>query len=187
MNPELPNSNPPGCDASVDGSAAGRGVPQSRGRRSGWAWIALIGLVPGLGDALTTALSVYIVREAARFGVPRATLPRMLANVGLDLAAGTIPARGRPVRRGLEGQQDECRAAGCPPAVHNSPRPAPTARGVFPTYRPNMRRRSWAGHSPVEAADRCRSASSEVESRTKASHSFWKASMSSRPRTDLSV
>jgi hypothetical protein len=55
---------------------------------------SIIGLVPGLGDLLTAALSVYIVREAARMGVPRATLVRMLANVGIDLAAGTIPVVG---------------------------------------------------------------------------------------------
>ncbi|NBC18940.1 MAG: DUF4112 domain-containing protein, partial [Bacteroidetes bacterium] len=37
----------------------------------------LIGLVPGLGDVIGLLLAAYIVVEAARFGVPRATLLRM--------------------------------------------------------------------------------------------------------------
>jgi hypothetical protein len=55
---------------------------------------ALIGLVPGIGDAVTTVLSLYIVNEARALGAPRLLLARMLANVGLDGVIGAIPLFG---------------------------------------------------------------------------------------------
>ena len=54
----------------------------------------LIGLVPGIGDFAGAALSIYIVLEGARSGVPRTVLLRMLANVGVDSLVGSIPALG---------------------------------------------------------------------------------------------
>jgi hypothetical protein len=54
----------------------------------------LIGLVPGLGDIIGLLLAGYIVVEAARFGVPRATLLRMATNVAVDALAGTVPLLG---------------------------------------------------------------------------------------------
>src|SRR5262250_2039949 len=41
---------------------------------------ALIGLIPGIGDALGVLLSSYILREGARLGVPRSILVRMALN-----------------------------------------------------------------------------------------------------------
>lgn len=55
---------------------------------------AFIGLVPGVGDLAGLALSAYIVAEAARYGLPTATLVRMLGNVGLDALVGTVPFAG---------------------------------------------------------------------------------------------
>jgi hypothetical protein len=55
---------------------------------------ALIGLVPGIGDAITTAMSLYIVHEARQLGVPRHLLFRMLANVALDGIVGAVPVVG---------------------------------------------------------------------------------------------
>jgi hypothetical protein len=55
---------------------------------------ALIGLVPGIGDAIGALFSAYIIYQAARLGVPRTTLVRMLANVGLDTIVGEIPLLG---------------------------------------------------------------------------------------------
>ena len=55
---------------------------------------ALIGLVPGIGDIITTALSLYIVSEAYSLGAPRGVIARMLANVALDGAIGAIPLVG---------------------------------------------------------------------------------------------
>ena len=45
---------------------------------------ALIGLVPGVGDAITTLMSLYIVREARALGVPRGLIARMLARQRRD-------------------------------------------------------------------------------------------------------
>jgi hypothetical protein len=54
----------------------------------------LVGLVPGYGDALAAALSMYVVAEAALAGVPAGTLLRMCANVALDAAIGSVPVLG---------------------------------------------------------------------------------------------
>ena len=53
-----------------------------------------IGLIPGLGDALGTALSGYIVVEATRFGASLSLLLRMLANVGIEAIVGLVPGVG---------------------------------------------------------------------------------------------
>ena len=55
---------------------------------------AMIGLVPGIGDAITTVMSLYIVREARELGVPRHVIGRMLANVALDGIVGAVPFLG---------------------------------------------------------------------------------------------
>jgi hypothetical protein len=52
---------------------------------------ALIGLIPGVGDAITTALSLYIVREARALGAPRLLVARMIANVVVDGVVGAVP------------------------------------------------------------------------------------------------
>jgi Domain of unknown function (DUF4112) len=54
----------------------------------------LIGLVPGVGDAVTTLLSLYIVLEARRLGVPLTKLGRMGLNVGVDAVLGAVPLLG---------------------------------------------------------------------------------------------
>lgn len=51
-------------------------------------------LIPGVGDTLTGVVAAYIVWQAARFGVPRSLLLRMVGNVGLDWAVGSIPVLG---------------------------------------------------------------------------------------------
>jgi len=54
----------------------------------------LIGLIPGLGDALGAFMSLYIVGRASRLGVPKSVLARMLGNVALDSLVGAIPIVG---------------------------------------------------------------------------------------------
>lgn len=54
----------------------------------------ILGLIPGLGDLLGTLISGAIVLQAHRAGIPRATLLRMVANVGVDAAIGAIPFAG---------------------------------------------------------------------------------------------
>lgn len=55
---------------------------------------AIIGLVPGIGDAIGAIFSIYIIFQAARLGVPKATLARMIGNVGVDTIVGEIPLLG---------------------------------------------------------------------------------------------
>jgi len=55
---------------------------------------AMMGLVPGIGDAITTAMSLYIVHEARQLGAPRHLIARMLANVALDGVVGAVPFLG---------------------------------------------------------------------------------------------
>jgi Domain of unknown function (DUF4112) len=55
---------------------------------------AVIGLVPGIGDAITTALSAWIVYEAHRLGVPRHLLVRMIGNFAIDGLFGAVPLVG---------------------------------------------------------------------------------------------
>jgi hypothetical protein len=55
---------------------------------------AIIGLVPVLGEVVTTALGAYVVWEARNLGLPKWKLVRMGANVLLDTAIGAIPVVG---------------------------------------------------------------------------------------------
>ena len=55
---------------------------------------AIIGLVPVLGDIVTTALGAYMVWEAKNLGLPRWKLWRMAGNVGFDALLGAVPLVG---------------------------------------------------------------------------------------------
>ena len=86
----------------------------------------LIGLVPGIGDLAGAALSIYIILEGARAGVPRTVLVRMLGNIGIDSLVGAVPALGdlfdfgwkanaknaQLLRAHLEAPQQTSRASG---------------------------------------------------------------------------
>ena len=54
----------------------------------------LIGLIPVIGDLITTAISLWLVREARALGAPWHITTRMLANVALDGVVGIIPIAG---------------------------------------------------------------------------------------------
>ena len=55
---------------------------------------ALIGWVPGIGDAMAAIASFLIVFAAWRRGVQMVTLIRMIANVFLETTLGAIPVAG---------------------------------------------------------------------------------------------
>ena len=55
---------------------------------------SLIGLVPGGGDAVLGVISLYIVYQAYRLGVPRAKLLHMVGNIGLEVVGGSVPILG---------------------------------------------------------------------------------------------
>jgi hypothetical protein len=54
----------------------------------------LIGLIPIVGDFITSAISVYIIIQAAAMGVAPATLVRMALNVGIENLFDMIPVVG---------------------------------------------------------------------------------------------
>ncbi|MGH7628615.1 MAG: DUF4112 domain-containing protein [Gemmatimonadales bacterium] len=54
----------------------------------------ILGLIPGVGDAIGSVMAGYILVEAARFGVPRSVIIRMLLNIGVDTALGAVPGVG---------------------------------------------------------------------------------------------
>ncbi|ESA37838.1 hypothetical protein N836_35030 [Leptolyngbya sp. Heron Island J] len=54
----------------------------------------LIGLLPGGGDLVAGIISIYVVAEAARLGVPAATLGRMGFNILTEVVIGTVPMVG---------------------------------------------------------------------------------------------
>jgi Domain of unknown function (DUF4112) len=57
-------------------------------------WDTILGLFPGIGDALTSAISLLIVHHARQSGASPVLLARMIANVGLDFLLGSIPLVG---------------------------------------------------------------------------------------------
>ncbi|MES5486434.1 DUF4112 domain-containing protein [Bradyrhizobium sp. INPA03-11B] len=54
----------------------------------------LIGLIPVVGDLITTAISLWLVREARLLGAPWHITARMLANVAVDGVVGMVPVAG---------------------------------------------------------------------------------------------
>ena len=55
---------------------------------------AIIGLVPVVGDIITTAMGAYIVWEARNLGLSKFQLTRMGANVAFDALLGVVPLVG---------------------------------------------------------------------------------------------
>ena len=55
---------------------------------------ALVGLVPGLGDALGALVAGSVLVAALRAGVPAAVAVRMLLNIVFDACVGAIPVAG---------------------------------------------------------------------------------------------
>lgn len=51
----------------------------------------LIGLIPVIGDIITTAISLWLVREARALGAPWYITARMLGNVAVDGVVGIVP------------------------------------------------------------------------------------------------
>lgn len=54
----------------------------------------VIGLIPVVGDVVAAGVGGWVILEAARFGVPRIALARMVVNLVIDLAIGAIPLLG---------------------------------------------------------------------------------------------
>jgi hypothetical protein len=54
----------------------------------------IVGLIPFVGDAVSAVVGTWVIGEAARFGIPRIVLGRMIVNLLVDLAIGVIPILG---------------------------------------------------------------------------------------------
>lgn len=54
----------------------------------------VIGLVPVVGDILTTAASVIVLINSLQYGLPGKLIIRMVANIGLDYVVGLTPVAG---------------------------------------------------------------------------------------------
>ncbi len=54
----------------------------------------IIGLIPGIGDAAGAVLSIYVIVQAARLGLPVSALFRMVGNVALETVVGAVPIAG---------------------------------------------------------------------------------------------
>ena len=54
----------------------------------------IIGLIPVVGDIITTAISLWLVREARALGAPWYVTARMLGNVAVDGVVGIVPFAG---------------------------------------------------------------------------------------------
>lgn len=55
---------------------------------------SVIGLLPGIGDAAGGLIGLYIINEGRRLGLPKSKLMRMVANVAIDTAVGSVPLAG---------------------------------------------------------------------------------------------
>jgi hypothetical protein len=55
---------------------------------------AVVGLVPVVGDLVTTAMGAWLVWEARNLGMSKFHLLRMAGNVGVDTLIGAIPVAG---------------------------------------------------------------------------------------------
>lgn len=64
------------------------------GTKIGFGLDPIIGLIPIGGDFLGVMFSSYIILEAARLGVSRATLGKMVLNVIIDGLVGSVPLLG---------------------------------------------------------------------------------------------
>jgi hypothetical protein len=54
----------------------------------------IIGLVPGIGDVIASGLSIWLVYDAARLGLSKRVLSRMVLNVMIEAAIGAVPVIG---------------------------------------------------------------------------------------------
>ena len=55
---------------------------------------AIVGLVPVIGDLITTAMGAWIVWEARNLGMSKFQVMRMAGNVGIDTVIGAVPLVG---------------------------------------------------------------------------------------------
>jgi hypothetical protein len=72
-------------------------------------WDSILGLIPGIGDAVALTPAAYIVYRAHALGAPTPLLLRMGANVAVDTVIGTIPIVGDLLDIGLKANRKNVR------------------------------------------------------------------------------
>jgi hypothetical protein len=55
----------------------------------------ILGIVPGLGDAVASVASIHLLLVGLHLGVPGSKLARMALNIGVDFVFGLVPVLGR--------------------------------------------------------------------------------------------
>jgi len=55
---------------------------------------AIVGLIPVVGDVITTAMGAWLIWEARNLGMSKFQLARMAGNVGIDTLIGAVPLVG---------------------------------------------------------------------------------------------
>lgn len=55
---------------------------------------AVLGLIPGLGDAAGAVFSGYLILLGSRMGLPKHIITRMVTNVAIDTIVGGVPLLG---------------------------------------------------------------------------------------------
>jgi len=76
----------------------------------------IIGLIPGVGDAITTAISLYIVYEGYKLGATQNQIARMIGNVAVDALVGTVPVLGDLFDFAFKANQRNLKILGIDPA-----------------------------------------------------------------------
>jgi hypothetical protein len=67
------------------------GIPGTRFR---FGADSVLGLIPVFGDSAGALVGLAIINEGRRLGLPKRKLARMLYNVGIDAAVGSVPLVG---------------------------------------------------------------------------------------------
>ncbi|WP_299877850.1 DUF4112 domain-containing protein [uncultured Sulfitobacter sp.] len=57
-------------------------------------WDSILGLIPGVGDAITVVPSAAMLHAGYRAGIRKSAMANMVLNTGLDLAVGAVPLVG---------------------------------------------------------------------------------------------
>jgi Domain of unknown function (DUF4112) len=70
---------------------AGWGIPGTKIR---FGADSVLGLVPGGGDLVAMAVSIYVLVKAYEMGAPNSLLLKMAGNIAIDTGLGTVPVLG---------------------------------------------------------------------------------------------
>ena len=57
-------------------------------------WDSILGVIPGIGDAVTTVPAGWMIWQGYQMGARKRTLARMGLNAGIDLIVGGVPIIG---------------------------------------------------------------------------------------------